>query len=162
MNRLYLIKRQHDRAIVEAERAIALDPNGADARYRLGQGLIWAGRPEEAAASLERAIRMNPLAPATYFLNLGRAYRDSGRYEEAIGEFRKAIKRSPDNFYAHFGLAAAYSLAGRDEEARVEVAEVLKIYPKASLVGSAKNLLYRNKADTDRIIDAMRKAGLPE
>jgi adenylate cyclase len=159
---IYLIKRQHDRAIVEAERAIALDPNGADARYRLGQGLIWAGRPEEAAASLERAIRMNPLAPATYFLNLGRAYRDSGRYEEAIGEFRKAIKRSPDNFYAHFGLAAAYSLAGRDEEARVEVAEVLKIYPKASLVGSAKNLLYRNKADTDRIIVAMRKAGLPE
>jgi len=95
-------------------------------------------------------------------LNLGRAYRDAGRYEEAIGEIRKAINRTPDSFFAHFGLAATYSLAGRDEEARAEVAEVLRIVPTASLERSAKSLPYKNKADTDRIIDAMRKAGLPE
>jgi adenylate cyclase len=159
---IYFIKRQHDRAIAEAARAIALAPNGADAKYRLGQALIYASRPEEAIASLEKAIRINPIAPATYFLNLGRAYRDTGRYEEAIREFRKAINRTPDNYFAHLGLAASYSLAGRDEEARSEVAEVLRIVPKTSLKGFAKALPYKNKADTDRIIVAMRKAGLPE
>jgi TolB-like protein/Tfp pilus assembly protein PilF len=159
---IYLIKRQHDRAIAEAERAIALDPNGADAYYRLGHALHYAGRAEEAIVSLEKAIRINPIAPATYFLNLGRSYRAAGRYEEAIGEFRKAINRTPDNFFAHFGLAATYSLAGREEEARAEVAEVLRIKPNTSLKGSERNLPYKNKADTDHLINAMRKAGLPE
>ncbi len=159
---IYLIKRQHDKAIAEAERAIALDPNRADAHYRLGQVLIYAGRPKEATAPLEKAIRTNPIAPATYFLNLGRAYRDMGSYEEAIAELRKAINRAPDSSICHFELAATYSLAGRSEEAKAEVAEDLKINPKASLLRAEKNLPYRNKADTDRIIDAMRKAGLPE
>ena len=159
---IYLIKRQHDRAIAEAERAIALDPNGADAHYRLGQDLIYAGRPKEATAPLEKAIRINPIAPAVYFLNLGRAYRDMGSYEEAIGELKKAINRAPNSSICHFELAATYSLAGRSEEARAEAAEDLKLNPKASLLRAEKNLPYRNKADTDRIIDAARKAGLPE
>jgi adenylate cyclase len=159
---IYLIKRQHDKAIAEAERAIALDPNGADAHHRLGHALHYAGRPQEAIASFEKAIRINPIAPACYFWNLGRSYRAAGRYEEAIGEFRKAINRTPDSFFAHSGLAATYSLAGREEEARAEVAEVLRIKPNASLEVSARRLPYKNKADTDRIIDALRKAGLPE
>jgi adenylate cyclase len=159
---IYLMKRQHDRAIAEADRAIALDPNGADAHYRLGQALIYAGRPKEATAPLEKAIRTNPIAPAMYFLNLGRAYRDMGSYEEAIAELRKAINRAPDSSICHFELAATYSLAGRSEEAKDEVAEDLKLNPKASLLRAEKNLPYRNKADTDRIIDAARKAGLPE
>ena len=158
---IYLMKRQYDRSIAEAKRAIAFDPNGAEGRYRLGQALIYAGRPEEAFAPLEKALRINPIAPARYFLNLGRAYRNTGRYENAIGEFKKAINRAPESGPAHFGLAATYSLAGRDVEARAEVAEVLRINPTANLAG-LKRLPYRNQADKKRIIDAMRKAGLPE
>jgi adenylate cyclase len=161
LSAIYLMKRQHERAIAEAKRAIALDPNGADAHYRLGSTLQFAGRQQEAIASLQKAIRINPIAPAAYFLSLGRAYRDTGRYEEAIGEFKKVINRTPDSGFAHYGLAATYSLAGRDEEARAEVAEVLRINPKVSLEG-AKRIPYKNKADRDRIIVAMRKAGLPD
>ncbi len=157
---IYLIKRQHDRAIAEAERAIALDPNRADAHYRLGLALIYAGRSEEATALLEKAIRINPIAPAVYFLNLGRAYRDMGRYEEAIGEFRKAINRAPDSSFSHFELAATYSLAGRDEDARTEAEEVLRITPKFSLESVAKRLPYKNPAHTVRVVEALRKAGL--
>jgi len=162
LSAIYLMKRQHDRAIAEAKRAIALDPNGADAYYRFGRALRYAGRLEEAIAELEKAIRINPIAPASYFLNLGGAYRDMGRYEEAIGEFKKVISRTPDNGFAHFGLAATYSLAGRDEEARAEVAELLRIQPKINLQALAKRNLYKNKADGDRIMAALRKAGLPE
>jgi len=158
---IYLMKRQHDRAIAEAKRAIALDPNGADAHYRLGNALIYAGRPEEATASLEKAIRINPIASGHYFLNLGRAYRDVGRYEEAIGGFTKAISRAPDSSVAHFELAATYSLAGRAEEARAEVEELLRISPTAS-VEIVKRIPYKNQTDRDRMLNAMRKAGLPE
>ena len=160
LSSIYMLMRQREKAIAEAERAIALDPNGADAYSQLGIALIYAGRQQEAIAPLEKAIRINPIAPSKYFKRLGIAYRDTGRYEEAIAQLKKAINRSPDSLLAHLTLTATYSLAGRDEEARAEVAEVLRIQPKFSLERLAKTVPYKNKADTDRVIDALRKAGL--
>jgi adenylate cyclase len=157
---IYMFKRQYERAIAEAERAIALDPNRASAYSQLGTVLASAGRQQEAIAPSEKAIRINPMAPPIYFRRLGYTYSDMGRYEEAIAVFKKAINLAPDSLYAHLGLAATYSLAGRDEEARAEVSEVLRIQPKFSLERFAKRATYKNKADTDRLIDALRKAGL--
>jgi TolB-like protein/Flp pilus assembly protein TadD len=162
LSSIYMFKKQYERAMAEAERAIALDPNGADAHSQLGTVLAMVGRQQEAIAPLEKAIRINPMARSIYFRRLGTAYRDTGRYEEAIAQLKKAINRAPDSLYPHIGLAATYSLAGRDEEARAEASEVLRIQPKFSLESLAKRVAYKNKADIDRLIDALRKAGLPE
>ena len=157
-----MFNKQYERAIAEAERAITLDPNGADAYSQLGIVLQMVGRRQEAIAPLEKAIRINPMAPSIYFRRLGSAYRDIGRYEEAIVQLKKAINLSPDSLYPHIALAATYSLAGYDDDARAEVSEILKIQPKISLERLAERVAYKNKADIDRIIDALRKAGLPE
>lgn len=162
LSSIYMFKKQYEKAIAEAERAIALDPNGASAYSQYGTVLQMVGRPQEAIAPLEQAIRINPMAPSIYFRRLGTAYRDIGRYEEAIVQLKKAINLTPDSLYPHTALAATYSLSGRDEEARAEVSEVLRIQPKISLESLAKRVAYKNKADIDRLIDALRKAGLPE
>jgi len=162
LSSIYMFKKQYEKAIAEGERAIALDPNGADAYSQLGTVLQMVGRQQEAIAPLEKAIRINPMAPSIYFRRLGTAYRDIGRYEDAIVQLKKAINLSPDSLYPHSALAATYSLAGRDEEARAEVSEVLRIQPKISLESLSKRVAYKNKADIDRLIDALRKAGLPE
>jgi hypothetical protein len=52
------------------------------------------------------------------------------------------------------------SLLGREEEARAEAAEMLRINPKFSVEKWAKRLTYKNQADADRFISALRKAGL--
>ncbi|MFC1877536.1 adenylate/guanylate cyclase domain-containing protein, partial [Thermodesulfobacteriota bacterium] len=65
--KLFLLQRLHDKAIVEAERAVSLAPNAADAINILGLILRFAGRPQEAATMHERAIRLNPMPPAQYF-----------------------------------------------------------------------------------------------
>jgi adenylate cyclase len=57
-------------------------------------------------------------------------------------------------------LAAAYSLAGQDEKARVEAAEVLRINPKFSLEKFAQSVTYKNQEDKERLISALRQAGL--
>jgi hypothetical protein len=57
-------------------------------------------------------------------------------------------------------MAAAYSRAGRDEEARTEVAEVMRINPKFSLEKFAKGLKYKKQEDVERTVSALRKAGL--
>ncbi len=158
---LYSIKREYEKSFAAGERAVALDPNGADVHAWYGTSLYVGGRlPEQAVLMLQKAIRLNPFGPAWYFWNLGNALRDMRRLEEAVPAFKKALQRSPDNLMAHIGLAATYSMMGRGKEAQVEAVEVLRINPKFSLERHRKSLIRPNDATTDRYIEALRKAGL--
>ena len=75
---------------------------------------------------------------------------------------KKPSDLSPDSLYPHFALAATYSLAGRDEEARAEAQKCSGYNPSSLLIVLPRESLYKNKADIDRIVGALRKAGLPE
>ena len=57
-------------------------------------------------------------------------------------------------------LAAPYSPHGREEEARMEAAEILRINPKFLVERWAKTIPYKNEADKGLTIGALRKAGL--
>jgi len=84
----------------------------------------------------------------------------TGQYEEAIAVYKRVLHRNPDDMFAHTGLAATYSLSGREEEAHAAAAEVLRINPKFSLEYLAKTIPYKNQADRDFYINSLRKAGL--
>jgi adenylate cyclase len=160
LSNIYLLKREHEKAIVEMEKARELNPSSARIHMWLGRALCYAGRPAEAIQLLEKVLRMDPM-PGTIELNtLGRAYRDVGQYDEAIATCKKAIKIAPKNQWAHITLTSAYSLSGREQEARAQAAEVLKVNPKFSLAYFAKTSNYKNRADTERVVIALRKAGL--
>jgi adenylate cyclase len=160
LGNIYLFQRQFDRAIKEGERAIALNPNGADHHVWLAMILTSAGRPEEAVELLNKAIRLNPFPPNWYFLSLGNAFFTMGRYEEAVGAYKRTFERSPDFLLTKIGLAASYGALGGEEDARAAAIEVLRIDPKFSLQRFAKGLLYEDQKDADRYINALRKAGL--
>ena len=157
---LYLLKRQHELAILEAEKAVALGPNLAESHVYLGQILSFAGKPEEAILHHERSIRLDPFARSSYFHLLGMAYREAGRYEEAITACQKAIQRQQNNLFAHLILAATYIMIGREDEARAEATEVLRINPKFSVERMVKVRPHIDPANTVRFADALRKAGL--
>ena len=157
---LYAMKRDYDKAIELGEQATSLVPNGADARAWLAMSLNYAGRPDEALPLFEKAMRLNPLAPAFYYQNRGNAYRISGRFEEAVAMYKKTIQIRPNNLPAHWLLAATYALMGLEQEAHAEAAEVLRINPKFSVAYVAKILPYKRQADNDQLIEGPRKAGL--
>jgi len=156
----YRLKGQHDKAIAEGKRAVELNPNSADAHVWLAIALNYADRAEEAIPLFEKAIRLNPFAPTLYFLQLGHSYRFLKRYDEAIASYKKALQLSPNNLFAHLNLTDAYIQVGRDQEARIHAAEVLRIEPDFSLERRAKILPYKNQAEKERHINALRKAGL--
>jgi tetratricopeptide (TPR) repeat protein len=157
---LYTMKRDYDKAIAEGEKAVALDPGGADVHAWLGSSLNYADKPKEAIPLFEKAIRLNPFAPTWYFFNFGNSYRLTGQYEEAITQYKKALHIAPNNILAHLNLAGTYSLLGRDEEARAEAEEILKLNPKFSLESFEKMLPFKNQTQLDRFIEALRKTGL--
>lgn len=157
---IFTTTRQHEKAIAAGEQAIALDPNSAHAYAFLAFTLRFSGRPEEAIATFKKAIRLNPFPPNRYYQQLGAAYWPAGQYEDAIRVCKKALQYKPNNLFTHIALATTYSLCGQEEEARAEAAEVLRINPKFSLAYAAKTWPYKNHADLEFQVDALRKAGL--
>jgi hypothetical protein len=51
-------------------------------------------------------------------------------------------------------------MMGREKEARAEAAEVLRINPKFSVDFWANALGYKDQSETDKVVNALRKAGL--
>ena len=157
---MYILKSQYDEGISECEQAVSLEPNSARAHYFLGVVLKYAGRHEEAITMSKEAIRLNPIPPSHYYDNLAASYCSTGQHDEATRAGKKAVQIQPDSLVAHAFLAAAYSLSGRQEEARVEAEEVLRINPKFSVDRWTQKMPYRNEADREIIIAALRGAGL--
>jgi len=157
---LYTMTRQHDKGVTEAERGVELNPNSASAHDLLGMTLDFAGRHEEAIPVLKKAIRLAPFAPTKFYYHLGIAYLHTGQCDKAISACEEAVRRGSNTPAAHHTATAAYSICGREDEARAAATGVLRINPKFSCDYYAKMLPYKNQADIDRIIDALRKAGL--
>jgi adenylate cyclase len=157
---LYLVTRQHEKAIAEAKQAVALNPNGAEAHQVLGALLGASGNWADSIVYVKKAIRLNPFPMVYYFHWLGRAYFMIEQYDDAIATFKKALNVNPDYLPAHAFLAACYSSLDRQAEAESAVKEVFRINPKFTLESYAKTLPYKNKADIERYLAALQKAGL--
>jgi adenylate cyclase len=157
---VYLLQGQHKKAIAKGEQAVALNPNGA-INYSFLSGVVGcSGRWDESVEFAKKSLRLQPFAPAMYYHWLGRAYFMTGQLDESITTFKKALDVSPNYLPAHAFLAACYSSLDRHVEAAAEVDEVRRINPKFNLESYAKTLPYKNKADIERYIAALRKAGL--
>ena len=107
---------------------------------------------------VQRAMRLNPHHPEWYWSMLAIGLYAARRYEEALEAYRRiAVWKKPWHLAR---LAACYAQLGRLEEARVQVAEVLRLDPDFRL--SNVKLFYRNPADAEISFEGMRKAGLPD
>ena len=152
-------QKHYDRAISEAQHAIALNPNDAEGYAALGDILNYAGRPAEVRGVMEQAMRLDPHYPAEYLSNIGRAYFLLGQHEEAISILRRVVIRNPDYGPAHVRLTMLYSELGRRAEAQAELAEVVRIYPRLSLE-HYRRAPYKDLAVMERYMNGLRQAGL--
>jgi TolB-like protein/cytochrome c-type biogenesis protein CcmH/NrfG len=163
-SKLHVDQHEHEEAIAEAQRAIALDANDSDSYLAMAYALIHAGRPEEAIDFVEKAMRLDPYYPAYYLFVLGLAHFALEQFEQAATLFERALKRNPIDYVPLIHLAAAYGHLGREEEAAAAVAELNKVHPEITLAFMSAPFMhkYKHRVDNDRLLDGLRKAGLPE
>lgn len=131
----------YDSAVQEFRRSLAMNPDYAEALMSLAITLNEMGRYEEAreahrkaASSLTRIGRTSPdnkLAGkiANLHAELGVLYLATGKIEEAIAEYRKALLVAPGFPDLRVRLATALREAGRLEEGLAELDTTLSRRP---------------------------------
>jgi adenylate cyclase len=157
---IYLWKKEHDTAIAQVEKAIAIAPNDADGYETLAEVLGWAGRPQESLQYIRQAMRLDPHYPFFYLWTLGHAHYLAGDRQAAVDVFRKLVKENPNFGPAHAYLATTLGEMGRADESRAAWLEASRLSPLASIAVIRQRLPYRRAADLDRFLNAARMAGM--
>jgi adenylate cyclase len=148
-------------SIEMADRAVALNPNSFNAWHNRGWVHIFAGLPEEAVRSFERAIRVSPVDPLLHLLfhGMAQAFIELRRFDEAIVAGKKAQRQNPSYSAACWCIASAFAHLGRDAEAREATARLLEVDPAFTI--SAR--IGRGRQSNAKLLtEGLRKAGLPE
>jgi len=162
----YLFQREHDKAIAEGELAISLDPNFSIAHAHLAQIMFFAGRFKEAIALTEKAMRLSPYYPAFYLSALARSYAFKRRHEEALASSKQLHDRSRSGEYpedlALVHLAGVYAVFDKQDEARVCMAQALKVNPGLSIKFFKQTQPFKNPDHLQLEIEALTRAGLPQ
>jgi adenylate cyclase len=164
---LQVVDRRYEEALASAARAVALGPSDAEAHAALSLVLTFAGRHADAVAAIETAQRFNPSLSASERQVAGLAFLLHGDYSRAIETLKRARAEAPGLVETYFLLPAAYARAGRLNEARDAAAEARRTVPGVSPIICVElwRVLYahfRNGQDLERVLDAMREAGLPQ
>jgi tetratricopeptide (TPR) repeat protein len=111
-----------------AQQALRGDPAHADALHLMGLLCIRSGQYDHAVEWIGRAIRQDP--KPDYLSNLGISLKQSGRLDEALQVFDKAIQLKPDDPQAWLRLANVLVGLGRKAEALLTYQRVLQLDPR--------------------------------
>jgi len=159
---IYLFQKEHEKAVLELKEAIFLNPNYADALAGLADVLNWAGKPEDAIPLIKRAMHLNPHHNVWYPFTLGFSYIFLEQSQKAIDILQRGLIHNPDFLAIHLALAGLYAELDRSEEANMEVEKVLRLSPDFTLQTLKEMIPLKDPVVKDRLINAARKAGLPE
>ena len=153
--------------IAECERALVLDRNLTGAHAAIGNAKYFIGRAEETEAHIKEALRLSPRDTGAQCMDGGGGHRQACSLprEEAITWLRRAIEANRNYPMAHLWLAAALAHLGRLTEARAAAQAGLALHPSFTIArlragASSDNPIYL--AQRERLLDGMRKAGVPE
>lgn len=153
-----------DGGIALIDRARLLNPNFAPAWFLGGFLRIFRGEAEGAMENLAHAVRLSPLDPEMFRMQVGTALANffSGRFDSATAWAEKALGNLPSLLVAVAVLAASHALAGRPDEAQ-QAMQRLRTLDPALRVSNLKNWLpIHHSEDFARFADGLRLAGLPE
>ncbi len=143
-----------EEAIPEARRALELDPLSADTSATAGMLYLYSRQYDEAIAILTNAKELDPNTWALH--NLGLALVQQGKIEEGI----KQIEASKTNPGAEekMELAYAYTKAGRMDEARKILSELIEESKENPGWSAAIAGVYASLGEKDEAIEWLEKA----
>jgi TolB-like protein/class 3 adenylate cyclase len=161
---LFFLAGEAAMAAAALDRAMALNPNSANAWLARGIIHAWRNQPEAAIEAIERARRLSPFDPYTFrnAYNLAIAHLAARRFEQAIEWADRALHDQPRTVTAMRVKVAALAHLGQLDEARAELSRMLAIDPKLTIAGFLGSAHYQAPEVLELYVTGLRLAGLPE
>jgi TolB-like protein/Flp pilus assembly protein TadD len=168
-----LRRRNHDKALQNAEKAMTLNPTDAESQFAMAEVLVYSGRPKEAIKVTNTVMRLDPNKMDDCLRLIGMAHFCLGEYEKAISAFNRSLKYKPTSWVYEW-LASAHANLGNDNDARaafeIEKKRLLEVSAKGETAKNIKLDLqstvytqpFNNPEVTQRFTDGLIKAGWPE
>jgi adenylate cyclase len=151
--------RQYERAIDAYDKALALNPNSADALIGKASAYAYMGRPDDAIDCVEHAKKLNPHYPEFYDWPLGVAYFQARRYEDAVATLNHLSEQNANSIV---WLAASYSRLKQSKEMADAASRLLELEPDFRVSTTPTVAALVNGADQNHLRDALRGLGLSE
>jgi tetratricopeptide (TPR) repeat protein len=127
---------QDEKAVETFAQAIKLDPELAEAHFRLGLAYDAVGKEQEAEGAYKKAIEVYKKHPdetakdAETHYNMGQAYAGLHLYTEAVREYRQATKLKDDDADIFYDLGTALTKLAQYDEAVSAFSKSLEIDPE--------------------------------
>jgi adenylate cyclase len=159
---LTYLGREYDRGASMVEQAVALNPNLAIAWYSRGWVTMMCGEAERSIESFDRMIRLSPLDPLRVDAWNGSSFAcfSLGRYEDGCVSAMKSIQVAA-NFHTLGAFIVNAIPAGQAKEAREAAARLLRSRPELRATDAEEAFPTRSSEVRNRMIEALREAGLP-
>jgi tetratricopeptide (TPR) repeat protein len=119
----------HANALKEYVRAADLLPENTNVQLTAGAYLLLAGRPEEARARADAALKREPRNIEAHVLR-GNALAGLKDFEAAVSEIEGAIQLDPGRSTTYTTLGAVEAVRGRREEAEQAFKRAVALDPK--------------------------------
>ncbi|MDB5314604.1 MAG: hypothetical protein JWO26_1227 [Rhodospirillales bacterium] len=151
--------------IAMIDRALAINPNSADALTYSGMARAYLGDADVALQHLARAQQLSPVDAQTYNKQTAAAWATFGvgRYEDCLTWTERALASKPDYAPPWRLRAACFGLLGHLEEGREAVLRLLALSPEETC---ASTLVYYTPSfpapgAVSALVDGLGRAGLP-
>jgi serine/threonine-protein kinase len=118
-----------------AQKALALDPDLAEAHLSMGTALQTSLDFKGSEKELDRAVALNPNLALAYD-QYGWTFMCLGRFDEALANEKKALELDPLNALLNTDLAWFLYLARRDDEATAQIRSTLELDPNNAFAHS--------------------------
>jgi len=162
---------RYKEAFTEIGRALALAPNNSDIHLSKARVLNATGRAAEAEESLRWAMRLDPLYSPDHLRELAISFFHQQRYVEAVDTLERLLQLQPlqDDYIT---LIASLGHLGR----KTGVPEAIKTFDEMSLSAGYNainvqqfggwwwygDIFNYDSEYRDRLMEGLRKAGIPE
>lgn len=152
-----LLRGNYEQSEVELRKAVMLNPNSLGTLQALGNALTFLGDADGAVRCMEKAVSLGARPSSRSLPVLGLAYVLQDRPEQAIRFLETYARGRRDHFY-YATLAIAYSELGDLRKAEAAADDTRRAWPFFD--GDEFARQFRNAGQRERIISALRKAGL--
>jgi len=158
----HLFRGEFEAAETAVAESLRIAPNYADGMALMALLKNYLEKPRDAIDLIERAMLLNPGYSWDYPYNLGYAHYLLEDYPKAIGYLTSALERNLNARPPRLMLIACYMKIGAIDDAEWEMEQMLTQYPDYTVGYMLKGLPMLDTPRTNRFIDLLRQAGLPD